>query len=79
MLNKPKSKMEMRDRRKPELLDDRKLHEMIARRAYDLFEKRGREEGHECEDWLEAERQLLVDLESEPARHSGLLASTHRV
>jgi len=40
----------------------------VARRAYDLFERRGREEGHDVEDWLEAERlvkdELLQDGES---------------
>ena len=32
--------------------------EAIAARAYDLFEARGGEPGHDHEDWLEAERQL---------------------
>jgi hypothetical protein len=32
--------------------------EAVARRAYELFEARGRLPGHEKEDWLEAERQL---------------------
>ena len=31
----------------------------IARRAYELFERRGRTHGAELDDWLEAERQLL--------------------
>ena len=30
----------------------------IARRAYELFEKRGREHGHDLDDWLQAERDL---------------------
>jgi hypothetical protein len=30
----------------------------VARRAYDLFLSRGGAEGHDVEDWLEAERQL---------------------
>src|ERR1044071_911894 len=33
-------------------------HEDIARRAYQLFEDRGREHGHDLEDWLQAEREL---------------------
>jgi HSP20 family protein len=33
--------------------------EEIERRAYELFEKRGRENGHELEDWLHAEHELL--------------------
>ncbi len=30
----------------------------VARRAYELFLTRGGAEGHDVEDWLEAERQL---------------------
>ena len=29
---------------------------LIAKKAYELFEKRGRKSGHSTEDWLEAER-----------------------
>jgi DUF2934 family protein len=40
----------------------------VARRAYDLFERRGRKEGHDVEDWLEAERlvkdEMLQDSEA---------------
>ena len=30
----------------------------VAKRAYELFEKRGGEPGHELEDWLTAEAEL---------------------
>ena len=30
----------------------------IAARAYELYESRGGEHGHDWDDWLEAERQL---------------------
>jgi hypothetical protein len=30
----------------------------IARRAYDLYLDRGCEDGHDVEDWLQAEREL---------------------
>ena len=30
----------------------------VAQRAYKLFLARGRVDGHDVEDWLEAERQL---------------------
>jgi hypothetical protein len=30
----------------------------IARRAFELYEKRGREHGHDTDDWLIAEREL---------------------
>ena len=29
---------------------------LIAKKAYELYEKRGRKAGHAMEDWLEAER-----------------------
>lgn len=31
----------------------------IARLAYELYERRGRTQGAELEDWLEAERRLM--------------------
>jgi hypothetical protein len=35
--------------------------EEIAQRAYALYEARGREDGHDIDDWLEAERELLEE------------------
>lgn len=32
---------------------------MIAQRAYELYVQRGHVHGHDLEDWLEAERQIL--------------------
>ena len=32
---------------------------IIRRRAYELYEKRGREDGHAEEDWLRAEAEVL--------------------
>lgn len=32
----------------------------IRRRAYELYEKRGCEPGHEHEDWVVAEREVLA-------------------
>jgi hypothetical protein len=34
----------------------------IARRAYQLFVQRGGEHGHDWEDWLRAERELMSQL-----------------
>ena len=34
-------------------------HSRIARRAYELYEQQGRQEGRALEDWLNAERQLV--------------------
>ena len=35
-------------------------YETVARRAYERYEARGREDGHDLEDWLEAERDVRV-------------------
>ncbi len=40
------------------------IHDEIARVAYDLYLKRGKVNGHDLEDWLEAERIVT-------ARHAG--------
>lgn len=51
---------------------DRSECGQIRRRAYELYEARGREPGHELEDWLQAETEviggkpLVVDLRSGP-------------
>jgi HSP20 family protein len=45
--------------------------EAVERRAFDLFEKRGRELGHELEDWLEAERELLGTSTAELTEKNG--------
>jgi hypothetical protein len=34
-------------------------HERIERRAYELYEQRGRQEGRALEDWVNAERQFV--------------------
>lgn len=35
------------------------LVQRINRRAYELYEQRGSESGHDVEDWLEAERLVM--------------------
>ena len=35
------------------------LEDQIRQRAYQLYEARGREDGHELEDWLRAEAELV--------------------
>ena len=32
---------------------------LVRRRAYELYEQRGKEDGHHLEDWLQAESELL--------------------
>jgi len=43
-------------------------HDLIALRAYQLFEERGGGDGRDVEDWLQAEREVL-----DPAREAGML------
>lgn len=42
----------------------KEIHELIARRAYELFERRGRAPGFDLDDWRWAESELLY-----PCRH----------
>ena len=42
------------------------MEEEIRVRAYLLFEKRGGEHGHELEDWLQAEAEILDSTLSAP-------------
>jgi hypothetical protein len=37
---------------------DSNLEEEIRRRAYELYEARGREDGHDHDDWLRAEEEI---------------------
>ena len=50
----------------PDILHNRtnELNEMIGRRAFQLFESRGGAHGHDVDDWLTAELELL-----RPYRH----------
>lgn len=46
-------------------VDEQALREQVAQKAYELYEKRGRSDGCDVEDWLEAERLVLDQLGSE--------------
>jgi hypothetical protein len=41
-----------------EMRHRRTCHASIAQRAYDIYETRGKVEGHNVEDWLRAEQEL---------------------
>jgi len=43
-----------------EVVTDPSLEEKIRVRAYALYEERGREDGHDLEDWLRAEAELTA-------------------
>ena len=38
---------------------DAKLEHQIRLRAQELYEARGREDGHELDDWLRAEEEIM--------------------
>jgi hypothetical protein len=39
---------------------DLELEDQIRERAYELYEARGREGGHELEDWYRAKEQITI-------------------
>jgi hypothetical protein len=38
-----------------------RLEERIARRAYEIHVERGRQEGRELDDWLQAEKEIAAE------------------
>jgi hypothetical protein len=38
---------------------DKNVYDEIARAAYELYEKRGKDHGRNLNDWLEAERTVM--------------------
>jgi len=45
-----------------EIIKQGQLNEMIQKKAYELYVKRGRTSGDELVDWLEAEKQVKKQL-----------------
>lgn len=45
--------------------------ERIASRAYELYEQRGRLDGFDTQDWLQAEQDVLDHAEPSPAPSAG--------
>ncbi len=40
--------------------EPQELENQIRQRAYELYEARGREDGHNLDDWLRAEEEITV-------------------
>ena len=38
--------------------EDFEIVEAIRKRAYELYEQRGKEDGHDMEDWVQAEEEV---------------------
>jgi hypothetical protein len=48
----------------PFVSGDPELWDRIALKAYELYEGRGRANGHDLEDWLRAEQMVLKEIRS---------------
>jgi HSP20 family protein len=55
----------------PILSEIAKRCEAVRQRAFDLFERRGRQPGHDFDDWLRAERELMGWPAAELTRKNG--------
>lgn len=42
-----------------------RIQDFIAYRAYELYERRGRNDGHELEDWFQAEAEISIPVNEE--------------
>jgi hypothetical protein len=49
-------------------------HERLARKAYELYQQRGEEPGHDLDDWLLAERLVEAELRHYPPIPDPILA-----
>jgi HSP20 family molecular chaperone IbpA len=50
-------------------------YDRVARRAYDKFMDRGAQEGSELEDWLDAEQEILGQMEVDVAESAGFVTA----
>lgn len=41
------------------------IHQRIAEKAHELYERRGQAHGHDLDDWLEAERLISKEMRSQ--------------
>jgi hypothetical protein len=48
-------------------LSDEELYERVSRKAYELYQQRGEEPGHDIEDWITAERLVHEELRRGPS------------
>jgi len=46
----------------PEVTQDSELQQRIRARAFELYAQRGGEQGHELDDWLQAEQEVTTKL-----------------
>jgi DUF2934 family protein len=48
-------------------LSDEELFERVTRKAYELYQQRGEEPGHDIEDWITAESLVYEELRLAPS------------
>lgn len=53
------TKVREEEKRLPLFEEIERRFEAVKRRAFELFEGRGREHGHHMEDWLQAEQEIM--------------------
>ena len=47
------------------------IRDAIRLRAYELFERRGRQHGRDWQDWFEAEKAILANFQADTVLHYG--------
>ena len=74
MANKKTKKAQQDDpssANQPAGLTINELRGRIAAKAYELYERRGGAPGQEVEDWLEAERMVMAEINSPGTKKAG--------
>jgi hypothetical protein len=66
---------QMNEALRQRLLQDKLVQDMIERRAYEIFLRRNGEHGHDREDWLQAENEILDELTETDLRRMPDLAA----
>jgi hypothetical protein len=59
---------ERKEQLRERLLGDGAVRAAISLRAYDIYQRRGGEPGHEIEDWVQAENEILEALIKEESQ-----------
>jgi hypothetical protein len=76
-MNTPRRRRADRDPSHRPLAKQLPTQEDIARRAYQIYQRRGGEAGHDWEDWFQAEHELL-DIRTTLEKHRAESASPAR-
>ena len=59
----------------PLIISDEELYLQVATKAYELYQQRGEEHGHDLDDWFTAERLVKEELLHGPVSEEPLLES----